>query len=92
MDIMRPKLKMAAFLIRPLLIPISMTIHTQTGYDVLSSSPIDFAKKLTIPVIFLVAEKDEISPPKKVQKMFDIYGSEKKKYHLMLGREHADSR
>lgn len=92
MDILRPKLKLAAFLIRPLLIPISMSIHENTGYDALSSSPIDFAKKIKTPAIFLVAEKDNVSPPEKVQKMFNKYGSEKKKLHLMMGREHADCR
>ena len=69
-----------------------MTIHDKTGYDALSSSPIDFAKNVTIPGIFLVAEFDKISPTDKVQKMFNKYGSDKKKLHIMKGREHADSR
>ena len=69
-----------------------MTIHEKTGYDALSSSPIDFAGKLNIPAMFMAAEKDTISPPEKVKKMFDKYGSDKKKYHVMQGREHADAR
>jgi hypothetical protein len=65
-DILRPTLKLASFLIHPLLLPISMTINDKTGYDALGSSPIDFAKQVIIPAIFLVAEFDKISPPEKV--------------------------
>ena len=85
-------MKIAAFLLYPLLVPISMTIHDKTGYDALSSSPKDFAKKLQVPAIFLTAEKDNVSPSTKVQKMFNKYGSGKKKFHLMQGRDHADGR
>ena len=69
-----------------------MTIHENTGYDALSSSPIDFSKKLKIPAVFMVAELDNVSPPEKVQKMFNSYGAAKKKYHIMVDKEHADSR
>ena len=80
---MKPKLKLAAFLIHPLLIPIAMTIHDKTGYDALSSSPVDFANKIHVPAIFLVAEMDNVAPPKKTKAMFDKYASEKKKLHMM---------
>ena len=69
-----------------------MTIRDKTGYDSLNSNPMEFAKELSIPSLFLVAEKDNVALPKKVFKMFDLYGSDKKKLHIMKSREHADER
>lgn len=69
-----------------------MTIRDKTGYDCLNSNPIEFAKELSIPSLFLVAEKDSVALPKKVYKMFNLYGSDKKKLHIMKSREHADER
>jgi hypothetical protein len=91
-DILKPKLNLAAFLIYPLLLPVALTIQENTGYDALSSSPEEFVKKVFVPAIFMVAEKDHISPPEKVQTLFNDYGSDKKKLHVMKGREHSDTR
>lgn len=91
-DVLKPKLKVAAYLLYPVLMPLAMTIRDKTGYDALNSNPMEFSKELSVPALFLVAENDNVALPKKVHKMFDKYGSGKKKLHIMKGREHADDR
>ena len=63
-NLLRPTLKMATFLVHPLLVPISMSIHENTGYDALSSNPLSFAEHIHVPAVFLSAEFDDSRPQK----------------------------
>ena len=62
------------FVVSGLLFPLSGTLKTQTGYDVLSTSPKSIVKLLDVPAYFMVSDKDTISPPNKLKKMFQKYG------------------
>jgi dipeptidyl aminopeptidase/acylaminoacyl peptidase len=53
--------------------------HTKAlaNLDINKLNPIDFVKKITVPVFFIAGTKDVICPLKQVKKMFNAYGGPK---------------
>lgn len=60
------------------LIPLSSTLKSETGYDIMRTRPIEIVQELKTPVYIMVGEGDTISPPEKLKGLFEAYGS----FHL----------
>lgn len=69
------------------MIPLSSTIKSETGYDVLGTSPQELVEKLKTPAYIMVSEDDTISPPEKLRGMFERYGSFHMKENKILPRD-----
>lgn len=78
-----------AFVIRTGLIPISYSLESNTGYDVLGISPKDLVASCKIPALFLVATDDFISPPELVNVMYSNYGDAYKEFVQTEGEHHT---
>lgn len=80
---------MPEFIIKSALYPISKTLKTKTGADVLGLKIDHIFKDMKIPLYFIVGKEDEVTPVSLVKSMHDQYDFEEKYLNIVEGEHHS---
>ena len=92
-DIMTKNMRVAEFVAKLALLFVKSTIKSNVKYDVLGKNkPIKKVKRLKIPCLFLIGEKDEMIDLDEFKKMFDLCESDTKGLRYMQEVGHPDFR
>lgn len=70
--------------------PISRSIESKTNVDVVGINIEPYFKKIEIPLYFIVAKDDSITPLDSVKSLHDNYGEEEKYLSVIEGEHHTE--
>ena len=62
----------------------------KTGYDVVNLDILSMVQSVHVPALFIVASDDVITPPQKVQSIFNMYNGAPKRLILVDGEHHTE--
>lgn len=92
LDVLSNKVSVPYFASWIALSMIKGSLKEKTGFDVLSISPLEACKTITIPIVFILGDSDEMVGYQRFKEMFDLCPSDKKKFILEIDCEHPDPR
>lgn len=75
------------------LLYLKFSIKQHIGEDIIAENrPKDLVSEIKVPAVFFLGEKDELITQKTFRKMFERYGSDLKKFRLLVETDHSDER